>query len=447
LKNFHTMQQMKKRLAPDLFDILKEIGATADKEGVAAYGAGGFVRDFFLRRNTEDIDIVIEGNAIEFAKKFAQKKDGKVCAHEQFKTASVIFANNFKIDFASARIERYKSPAALPEVETPASIQSDLFRRDFTINALAIGLSVKNFGTLLDPFSGKKDIEKKRIKILHGKSFIDDPSRIFRAIKFAQRFGFKIDSCDSEAIKDAVKNKIVARLSGTRLFSELKQILKEEDPVGALIMLDYYNITKEIHPDIRLDKKGIELFALLKKKIAWHKSLFPDEPCIQWALYFLILIDKFDKETSGEICSRFQLSALHRKFFCENRLDAQNILYSLTQKKKIENNRLYKRLSIFKTEIILYMMAKSENDDIRKVLVLYYTKIKNIRISITGNDLIKAGFKQGPIFAEIMNKLLDMRIEGKVETKEDELEFIKDYYEENCCGGNRWKFDYPESKT
>jgi len=244
---------MEERIPRHRIDILRSIGKTASEIGCAAYAIGGFVRDLFLYRSNEDIDIVIEGDGIEFSKKYAENEDVRIHTHEKFGTAVIIFPDGFKIDVASARTEYYRFPAALPIVEM-SSIKLDLFRRDFTINTLAIQLTPGNFGVLIDFFSAQRDIKEKVIRILHNMSFVEDPTRAFRAIRFEQRFGFTIGKLTSDLIKNAVKMDFFSRLSGKRVFTELRLILEEENPVPAFIRLSDYNLIPFIHPSIRLTK-------------------------------------------------------------------------------------------------------------------------------------------------------------------------------------------------
>ncbi|MDH3881255.1 MAG: CBS domain-containing protein, partial [Desulfobacteraceae bacterium] len=187
---------MKERLTPRIIDILKSIGEKAEEIGYGAYVVGGFVRDLFLYRNNEDIDIVIEGDGIEFAKKYAKIVGARIHSHAKFGTAVIIFPDGFKIDVASARMEYYKFPAALPTIEM-SSIKLDLYRRDFTINTLSIQLNPDRFGLLIDFFSAQKDLKEKIIRVLHNLSFVEDPTRVFRAIRFEQRFGFSIGKLTS----------------------------------------------------------------------------------------------------------------------------------------------------------------------------------------------------------------------------------------------------------
>jgi tRNA nucleotidyltransferase (CCA-adding enzyme) len=205
--------------------ILKEMGDAADREGINAFVVGGFVRDALLGIADKDIDIVIEANAINFSRTLGKAWGTGVAIHEGFKTATIKRAG-FRIDFATARKERYRKPAALPEI-TAATIKEDLLRRDFTINAMAVCLNKNDFGGLIDFYNGQKDLASKRIRVLHDRSFIDDPTRILRAVRFEQRLGFAIEPDTLKLIGDALRLDMLGRLKKQRLAKEMNLILDE----------------------------------------------------------------------------------------------------------------------------------------------------------------------------------------------------------------------------
>ena len=175
-----------------------------------AYVAGGFVRDLLLQVKNTDIDIVIEGDGIRFAKTLAEQRHGIVHPHEKFGTATVIFPDQTRIDVATARLEYYEHPAAMPTVEL-SSIKLDLYRRDFTINAMAIHLNPDRFGTLVDYFNCQNDLKERRIQVLHNLSFVEDPTRIFRAIRFEGRLDFTITRHTEKLIKNTVQMNLFDR--------------------------------------------------------------------------------------------------------------------------------------------------------------------------------------------------------------------------------------------
>ncbi|MDF1591716.1 MAG: CBS domain-containing protein [Desulfobacterales bacterium] len=417
---------MKERLSDRLLGVLKDIGEVAAELGVGAFVAGGFVRDLFLYRPNEDLDIVIEGDGIEFARKYAKMVGARIHSYRKFGTAVIIFPDGFKIDVASARMEYYKFPAALPIVEM-SSIKLDLYRRDFTINTLAIQLNPGKFGTLIDFFSAQKDIKAKAVRVLHNLSFVEDPTRVFRAIRFEQRFGFAIGKLTSSLIENAVKMDFFKSLSGRRVFAELRLILAEENPTPSIVRLNEYNLLNVIHPRIRFDKELVDLFNSVKKAISWHDLLFLEESYMKWAVYFMALIRNFDRKTSEAVCLRFELAPRYQQFFCKDRMEANRCLKWLEQRKSISNSLLYQKLCGFKVELILYMMAATRYERVKKHISYFYTHLRPVQISITGKELKEMGLEPGPIYREILYAVRYARLNGQLKSRSDEIEFVKDY--------------------
>ena len=417
---------MKERLSRRIVDILKTIGEKADEIGYDAYVVGGFVRDLFLYRTNEDIDIVIEGDGIAFAKEFVKTADARIHSYEKFGTAVIIFPDGFKIDVASARMEYYKFPAALPTVEM-SSIKLDLFRRDFTINTLSIQLNPNRFGLLVDFFAAQKDIKEKTIRVLHNLSFVEDPTRVFRAIRFEQRFDFTIGKLTSGLIENAVKMDFFKRLSPRRVFAELRQILEEQNPTDAIIRLNEYYLLNVIHPSIILTKELIALFNSVKKVLSWHDLLFLEEPYIKWAVYFLALTRHCDKNTIDEICMPIELAPRYRNIFCKERFEADRCLAWMERNQPVKNSTLYQRLSVFKIELILYMMAATKQEKVKRSISNYFTRLRHIDTSIKGKDLKKMGHEPGPVYREILQAVLDAKLNGQIKTRGDELVFVKNY--------------------
>jgi tRNA nucleotidyltransferase (CCA-adding enzyme) len=417
---------MKERLSPRIFNLLQVIGEKAEELGYNAYVVGGFVRDLFLYRTNEDIDIVIEGNGIAFAKQYAKMVDARIHSYEKFGTAVIIFPDGFKIDVASARMEYYQFPAALPTVEM-SSIKLDLFRRDFTINTLAIQLNPNKFGRLIDFFAAQKDIKEKSIRVLHNLSFVEDPTRVFRAIRFEQRFGFSIGKLTSGLIENAVKMDFFKRLSGRRVFAELRQILEEETPLAAIKRLDEYDLLNVVHPSITLNNYMISLLKSVKKVLSWHDLLFLEEPYMKWAVYFLALTRHCDKKTADDISMRIELPPRYKRIFCKERFEADRSLLWMERNLPVKNSTIYKQLAVFRIELILYMMATTKQKRIKRSISNYFTRLRHIDTSVKGKDLKKMGLEPGPIYREILEAVLDAKLNGQIKTRNDELDFVKNY--------------------
>lgn len=417
---------MRERLAPRLIDILKQIGQAAEANDCEAYVVGGFVRDLFLYRKNEDVDIVIEGDGIQFAKNFARRHGARIHAHAKFGTAVIIFPDGFKIDVASARMEYYRFPAAMPVVEM-SSIKLDLFRRDFTVNTLSIRLNPKHFGILLDFFSAQKDIKEKMIRVLHNMSFVEDPTRVFRAIRFEQRFGFSIGKLTLGLIRNAVKMDFFKRLSGRRVFTELRLILEEENPTFSLRRMNDFNLLGVIHPSIRLTDELIDLFNATKKVVAWHDLLFLEESYMKWAVYFLALVRRTNRKTVVQICRRLELPPRYNVIFCKEKFVADRCLYRLEKRMPVRKSTIYNRLKGFRTELVLYMMASTTSETIKRTISNYFNRLRYVTISIRGQDLMDLGVPPGPVYRQIMDAVLDAKLDGRLKNKKDEHRFVEKY--------------------
>ena len=420
---------MKERLTKRILKLLRHIGDVADQLGFTAYVVGGFVRDLFLYRHNEDIDIVIEGDGIAFAKQFSRLYGARINSYEKFGTAVIIFSDGFKIDVASARMEYYNAPAALPTVEM-SSIKTDLLRRDFTINTLCVALNKSSFGYLIDFFGAQRDIKEKVIRILHNLSFVEDPTRVFRAIRFEQRFGFTIGKLTSGLIENAVKMDFFKRLSGRRVFSELCHILKEENPTQYLIRLDEYNLLTVIDPSFALNKKLIACFNSAKKVLAWFDLLFTEEPYMKWAVYFLIMHRHKDKKSSEEICERLELAPRHQKFFVKERLFAEDRLNHLHQNMPNTFSDIYRQLKDLKIELILYIMAITTHTQLIKMISYYVTDLRNTKLSVSGKDIATLGLAPSPVYGKILSAVMDAKLNGRIESYDQELDLLKKYVAE-----------------
>jgi len=424
----HIIQE---RLSKRFQHILKEIGKTGEQLSCNTYLVGGFVRDLLLNRKNEDIDIVVEGDGIYFARQYAKIAHARIHAHEKFGTAVVIFPDGFKVDVATARTEHYASPAAMPTVEK-SSIKLDLYRRDFTINTLVIHLNGDRFGTLIDFFGAYQDIKEKNVRVLHNLSLVEDPSRVFRAIRFEQRFGFQIGKLTDHLIKNAVRMNFVKQLGGRRVFTELKLILQEEDPLPAIKRMHEYGILKMVHDRIQCNHKMIKQFTTIKKVLAWHELLFIEEAYVKWAVYFMALIHDAPPGVVHQICSYLDFSQQHRDLFCKEKNKALRLLRSLeSSKKPIKNSELYHNVKYYKTELLLYMMASAKSDVVIRSLSNYHSRLKYTKTLITGKDLKEMGIAPGPSFSKILGAVLNARLDNVVETKEDELDFVQSYIQSN----------------
>ncbi len=425
---------LKERLPRKVIKLLKNFGHVADMLGYNVYLVGGLVRDVLLRRENLDVDIVIEGDGIKFAQEFAEHYDARVRSHPKFGTAVLIFSDGFKVDVATARMEYYESPGAPPIVET-SSLKLDLYRRDFTINTLAIKLNKRSYGTLIDYFGAQEDIKEKVLRVLHNLSFVEDPTRVLRAIRFEQRFGFKIGRLTLALIKNAVKINCFKDLSGRRLFLELKLILKEQDPIKAIERMNEFDLLQLISPEIRLTKDLRRLLEEIRKVIAWHNLLYLEEPFEPWKVYWHGLSSSLDTKALGALAQRMGILGPKDLRMIPKRQDEEKLLDSL-YKFDADNYRLYTLLLPYDRETLLYLMAKTGSEKIRRLISNYFTRLKGTRIQLRGRDLVHMGLEPGPVFKEIFDSLLEARLNNLIKTREDEVKFVEKNWQPSTSHGN-----------
>ena len=415
---------MRERFPKQVLQTLVEMGEVAEDMGCSAYLVGGSVRDIFLRRDNLDLDVVIEGDGVAFIKAFARERpELRSRIHKKFNTGKLIWDDGLIIDVATARLEYYKSPASLPTVEL-SSIKMDLYRRDFTINTLAVRLNPKHFGQLFDFFDGMRDIKEKVIRVLHNLSFVEDPTRVFRAVRFEQRFGFRIGKLTEGLIKNAIKIEAFLRLSGSRLFGELKQILDEERALDCIKRLMELKLLHEFHPKLKVEDKDLSLWEEIEDSIAWYQLSFLDKPLRQWVLRFLALVDNLSDDELIPMCMRLSLAPKLRNQIIGMRRAALNALNQM-QRARPAPSLAYSLLHGLKPEYQLFIMAKASRKWVKRSVNQYLTTLQKIRPELTGSDLKAMGFEPGPVFKQILDRLLAARLDGEVQDRKSEQSLVR----------------------
>ncbi|UCH07405.1 MAG: CBS domain-containing protein [Deltaproteobacteria bacterium] len=425
MKNIRSL--LRERLPAKIVTLLRELGAIADDLDFNAYLVGGVVRDVILKRKNLDLDIVTEGDAIKLAKTFARKKEARVKSYPKFGTAVVVMPDGFKIDIATARIEHYESPAAPPEVKL-SSLKRDLYRRDFTINTLAVHLNKGHYGTLIDHFGAMKDIKERVLRVIHSLSFVEDPTRILRAIRFEQRFGFRIGKLTESLIHNAVNINSFENLSGQRFFAELKLILHEEDPVGAIERMDDFGLLKFISPDLKLTEQLRGSLERIKGILVWFDLLYLGIGYEPWKVYFMGLTASLSTDSFTKLVERMQIQDRDIVHAISTRQEVGKALREVSQLKDKKNYPLYELLSPFSAEILLCSMAKTKSDKIQKSISTFFSRLKGTKVLLKGKDLIAMGYEPGPLFKDIFDTILQARLEGAISTREDEIQLLKERF-------------------
>ena len=413
---------LKEKFPTRIYELLKFSGDVAEESGYGAYLVGGSVRDLLRGEENLDLDIVIEGDGIDFARRMGEKLGAKVRTHQKFATAQ-IFVDKLKVDVATARTEYYESPAALPKVET-SSIKKDLYRRDFTINTLAVKLNSRDFGVLIDYFGGQRDLREKTIRVLHNLSFIEDPTRAFRAVRFAERFGFKISRHTENLIKSALEMSLFNMLSGPRLFEELRLSFNETEPVKTLKKLSEYGLLKVIHGKLLFTEELEATLKSLQETLAWFNLLFLEEKTEKGILCTMALLSGLKEDEIKAAVERLAPPPKFRNMIVNGIYRARTILRKFPPDDAVA---VYEQFSALSLEVILFLMALSKDRQKQKVISHYLTELRIVKPILRGDDLKKMGIQPGPVYSEILKKLLEEKLRGHLSAREDEEAFVRDY--------------------
>jgi len=421
--------QIKRAFPKKIVELLKLIGNIADEMGFRAFAVGGFVRDLLLSVENFDIDIVVEADAIGFAKRLAKEVGGDYIYHKRFGTATVTMPT-CKIDLAMTRTEVYERPAALPTVKF-GPIENDLFRRDFTINAMAFKLNKEDFGELLDPFNGRRDLKEKRIRILHNLSFVDDPTRIFRAVRFEQRLNFEIEPHTESLIKKAVGLRMIDRTQKQRIREEIIAILSEEEPLKGVKRLSDLNELRFIHKNLKLKRSIVRLFDSIDEVLSWYsRADFKRKRLLdRWLIYFMAMLNGLNLNEIQKICDDFVFTKGDTSRIVSYKRKSNRLLSLLSKKEKLRPSQIYKWLYDLSYEVLLMLMAKSKSQTARRRIMAFMTRYINVKLSIYGDDFKRVGIKPGPHFKKLMEKTLYAKIDNKIKSKEQEL----------CYAMNLWR--------
>ena len=398
------------RLAP-VFEAVAAL--TEAYEGV--YLVGGTVRDILLGERNFDVDIAVEGDAIALAQALADALGGRVRAHEKFGTAVVVYGDGERVDVVTARTEFYDAPAALPAVEH-ASIREDLFRRDFTINAMALSLKGDDYGRLVDPFSGRADLEQKRIRVLHNLSFIDDPTRIFRAIRYENRYGFRMDEHTVRLARGTIEIGLVGDLSSARLRDELVALLEEGEVEHSILRLAELGADKAIHPHLAADDEAVKLLARLRALAQQYELDVP-----AWRLALIALARKLPPDEVYDWLQRLKM----------RRRDAEQIAAAVTvgpriverlRNRDVEPAETVALADRYAPDAPLFALALTELEPLHD----YFRGLRDIRLEVTGSDLAALGLSESPRVGEVLAELRRRKLNGELDGRESELEAARE---------------------
>jgi len=413
VKKINLSGQIKQQLPAELVNFMQNAGKIAFSQRQNLYLVGGVVRDLLLRKANFDLDLVLEGDAINLARQLQQPEAMKLTTHPHFGTAKLQW-DRWSVDLTTARSETYPQPGALPRVK-PGSIESDLFRRDFTINAMAVHLNPDRYGELVDLYDGRDDLEHKLIRILHENSFTDDATRIWRALRYEQRLDFRLEANTLKLLRRDIP--MLDTISGDRIRYELECIFKEKLPEKVLRRAQELGVLASLQPSLKGNGWLAEKFKEARQSSA------PDLPPI--ALYLSLW---FYHLNSAEIEGLISQLRLPKRV-------AQPLSDTIKLKARLDSladpglkpSRVYRLLHGYSPVAINANCLASESPTPRQHLKLFQDELRYVKPTLTGNDLLRMGIPPGPEIKDILDRLHEARLDGKVASKQGEIDLVKEW--------------------
>lgn len=400
----------------------------AKELNVQVYLVGGPVRDLIRNEANLDLDLTLESNAIDFAMALANKYPGvKVKEkHPDFKTAKVLFVTGEKqmeLDVASTRKEYYKQPGALPTInEIRCPLKEDLFRRDFTVNAMAAKIHPAGFGEIIDLYGGLADINTKELRVMHSLSFVDDPTRIVRGVKFAVRFGYKFSSATEKLIGACISSGLFDGFCTARLKQELRAALNLNN-INVLLFFRKQNIFRLLDPEILMNNNKFLLFEKLNDNITFFND-YLDKNKI-WLIYLAAIVHELPAVRIEGVLEKLFLTNHEQEIV----LEGIKLAHQLKETPLPESpSEVYNLFHSLPPEVIILSTFFRTDEQLCGNIKKYFDIYSQVSINTNGKTLIDLGMLPGPAFSVIMKKLIELKLDGEIISKEQELEYIQKHY-------------------
>ena len=377
-------------------------------EGV--YLVGGTVRDILLGEENFDVDIAVEGDAIGFARALASTLNGRFTPHKKFGTAVVQYGDGGRVDVVTTRTEFYDAPGALPAVER-AGLREDLFRRDFTINAMAASLKPEDFGRLVDPFGGRDDLEARVLRVLHNLSFIDDPTRIFRAIRYEARYGLRLEEHSARLARGTIEMGLVGDLSSARLRDELVALLEDPGATEGIVRLGELGVDRAIHPRLAADPEGATLF---ERARALGEELDVDVPV--WHLGIAAIARRMTSDEAYGWLERLKV----RRRDVERIVGAIRVAPLIVERlraERLDAAQVVALADAYAPDAPLLALAHEDRHELRD----YFTRLRRVELEIGGQDLAELGLSESPRVGEVLAEIRRRKLNGELDGRESEL--------------------------
>jgi tRNA nucleotidyltransferase (CCA-adding enzyme) len=430
------MNKYLKNLPQELKTIISLSLEVSRETGMPAYLVGGCLRDLILGVDNFDLDITVEGNGIIFAEELAKKLKSGLRIHQRFGTATLKLAGRLKadgvdkVDIATTRQEKYPFNAALPVVSC-GLLTDDLRRRDFTINAMALSIAKIKVQKLIDPYGGREDLAAGKIRILHPLSFQDDPTRILRAIRFSQRFSFKIESKTLKLLKEAISQGLLNKVHPHRMRDELILMFKEKNPVKQIKLLRDLGGLSFISNKLKFRKSTYSLFKSIDREILWFTKKFPAHRHLDtWLIYFAALLKELTLSQVKEITHRLGLGKGEEKRIISYRKISQKFIGRLCEN-QVKPTQIFSWLEPLSYEVIILLGASMCNVNLKRHIVDFFEIYNGMQLHVSGNDLVSLGILPGPRYKKIFAKVLAAKLNGQVKNRQGELALIRKLVKNN----------------
>jgi tRNA nucleotidyltransferase (CCA-adding enzyme) len=404
----HLKRRFERRIARAERNALQRVGRAAERTGTAVYLVGGVIRDLLLSRPVKDLDVAVAGDVAAIARLLG----GSVRSHRTFGTATVRMAGGVRIDLARTRRERYPRPAALPEV-APGDLAQDLARRDFTINAMAAPLTAGGPDGLIDPFGGLGDLRRGRVRALHERSFIDDPTRAFRAARLGGELGFEIEARTSGRIRSAATGGVFDRLSATRLRHEVERTLEARRAGDAVRLLARHGLLATLDAELRAPRGIVRSLDRLAGVVARFRLRFPDEPLLAWSSSMSLLLRSAGPEVLSRTLARLQPSRAARIAVRDGVEALRRLPRALSRSRPLRRSVIYVACHGRSTEALLSVLGGTSSAQARRAVREYLYELRDVRLDITGRAFLRAGIRPGPAVARALRAALLARLDGR----------------------------------
>ena len=409
------LKALQDRTRPDLWALITRLADLAANRASPLYIVGGRVRDLLLDRTATDLDLVVEGDALELVRALALDQGGEAVVHPRFGTAT--YRNgSLRLDLATARTETYSRPGVLPDVR-PGPIEEDLARRDFTVNAMAVRLSPPDAGTLLDRFGSRQDVEDGLIRVLHDGSFVDDPTRTMRAIRYEQRLGFQIEPSTLTLLSRDLH--LLPSVGVDRLRRELDLFLLEPAPELPLLRAESLGVLRTIDPALQPGARLSEIFQSARRQLEQ----------VEPAIYLTLLLYSVETVEAMRFLDRYRIPkesiglvkgtlALRNS---EARVSAEGL----------RDSQVHALFKGFDRDSVSAFGIATEHDIARARAADYLSRLAEVGPELTGKDLLNLGVPRGPDIGRVLNRLLEVRLDGLTASREDETALVREWLTES----------------